>query len=101
MTSTCELPGEDFFLTLNGFDEIAIVKQFGADVNQLRNEPFRFLRALVFVDQRRRDLKDTEAFRYAQERTIAQLGAYFPDATPELDPDDPDTEAGKEPSASD
>lgn len=100
--STCDTSGEDFFMSLNGFDEIAIAKSFGVDIDHLRTTPFTFLRALVFVHKRRaEDLPDVKAYAAAQELTIGELQDYFPDPEPEMDPDDPDTEAGKGPSPSD
>lgn len=98
--STCDISAGDFFLSLNGFDELAITKQFGEDVAQLQPRPFTFLRALVFVHQRRDGLKDREAFQAAQELPIGVLQDYFTDEPDDLDPDDPDSPAGKEPSAS-
>ena len=105
--SNCDTSAGDFFLSLTGFDEIAISREFGEDVSRLLpnkdndgGNPFRWLRSLVFVHQRREGLKDREAFKAAQEIPIRQLQDYFADDEPELDPDDPDTPAGKEPSAS-
>lgn len=68
---------DDFFMSLNGFDEIAIAKEFKADLNKLREQPFMFLRALVFVDKRRAGLKDSEAYKAAMEATVGQLNGYF------------------------
>lgn len=98
----------DFFLSLTGFDEIAITREFGEDISRLvpdkngeGGHPFGFLRALVFVHQRREGLKDREAYKAAQEIPIGDLQSYFSDeAAADLDPDDPDTTAGKEPSPS-
>lgn len=109
MTSTSDLTGQAFFDTLNGFDEIAITKQFGTDVSQLTTgkdrpgNPTMLLRALVFVDHRRRTgAKDAEAYKAAMNLTLTEVHDYFADDEPaEMDPDDPDTEAGKEPSPSD
>jgi hypothetical protein len=55
----------------------------------------------VFVHQRREGLKDREAYKAAQEIPIGDLQNYFSgEAAADLDPDDPDTTAGKEPSPS-
>lgn len=94
---TCEQSADDFTLTLNGFDELAIARYFEADLSDLRSSPFRFLRALVFVHQRRQGLKDKDAHLYAMELTMGGVDAYFPDAVPEVDPEDPVTDEGKEP----
>lgn len=105
--STCDTSAGDFFLSLTGFDEIAIAREFGEDISRLvpdktgeGGQPFRFLRALVFVHQRREGLKDREAVKVAQEIPIGQLQDYFGSETADLDPDEPDTPEGKEPSRS-
>lgn len=90
------MSADDFFGTLNGFDEIAIARAFDAEIDTLRKRPFTFLRALVFIDQRRRGKTDAEAKTAALEVTMSDLGDYFPDPEPEIDPDDPVTDAGKD-----
>lgn len=97
---TNEMTAEDFFRTLNGFDEIAIAQSFGTDIYVLRNKPLTFLRALVFVHSRRQQNKDGEAHTYAMERTVGELETYFAEEKPELDPDDPETDQGKDDSPS-
>lgn len=95
-----DLPLEEFFRTITGFDEIAIAKLFGEDVAALRDKPFRFTRALVFVDKRRGGLKDGPAYTAAMDLTMGDLEDYFPEPVDELDPDEPETEQGKEPAPS-
>lgn len=90
---------DEMFLSLNGFDEIAIAKSFGSQLHTLHPEaggsPFLYLRALAFVDLRRQDVSDRDAYKRAMELSVSDANDYFADADPELDPDDPDTEAGK------
>jgi hypothetical protein len=96
---SCEETGEDFFLTLNGYDEIAVAKTFGSDVVTLQGQqPLTFLRALVFIHQRRDGRKDPDAKAAAMTCTLQGLNDYFADPAPEIDPDDPDTDVGKGPS---
>jgi hypothetical protein len=100
--SICEQSADEFFLSLTGFDEIAIAKMFAADISELRERPFTFLRALAFVHQRRHGLVDRDAHEAAQQLTIAELGDYFTDAADadlgeELDSDEPVSEPGKGP----
>jgi hypothetical protein len=103
---------DEFFNSLTGFDELAIAKQFGQALEHLipsenkatgqkTGSPFLFQRALAFVDLRRGGANDRDAFKQAMELSIAEANGYFADDEPDLDPDDPDTEAGKgsEPSA--
>jgi hypothetical protein len=63
--------------SINGFDEIAIGAHFGMKLASMKEDPYTFLRALVFVDKRRGGLKDKEAFQEAMEQTIGDLGRYF------------------------
>ncbi|MGH3499956.1 MAG: hypothetical protein ACRDQA_03490 [Nocardioidaceae bacterium] len=96
---------EEMFLSLNGFDEIAIAKAFGQDISAWiddeapeRQRPFTFVRALIFVHIRRTSdprVKDADAYRAAMSLSQEQLQAYFADDPGELDPDDPDTDQGK------
>lgn len=99
-------PAGEIFNSLNGFDEIAIVKHFGAHISALAvaaqdaNEPTPYFRALAFVDLRRQGNDDPNAYRLAQEITLSQLltdGDWFPEPPTELDPTDPVTPEGKEP----
>lgn len=89
------LTATDAALSLNGYDEIAIAKAFGCDFTELKDRPVMFLRALMFVMERRAEAKDAEAFKTAMSATATEVNAYFPDETPDLDPEDPDTESGK------
>lgn len=99
-TSTTDITAGDMFLTLNGFDELAVAKAFAADIAELRNSPMRFLRALAFVHQRRNGAKDADAYKTAMTLTVAEVGDYFADDEPDpadlLDPDDPETDEGKD-----
>jgi hypothetical protein len=92
-----EVTADELFEDLSGFDEIAIKKAFGDDIAKLRKEPFMFMRALVFIDQRRRlGLKHEAAHNAALTLTVRQLNDYFSDDEPdEIDPEDPVTERGK------
>lgn len=97
----------EFFNSLTGFEEIAVKRAFGVPISTLSGnkkaagEPLQFLRALVFAGERRQGRTDAEAFEAAQAMPLSDVMGYFPDPAPELDPDHPETEAGKEPSATD
>lgn len=82
--------------TLNGFDEIAISKAFGEDISELRSKPFSFLRALIFIEQKRNGSKDAIAYKAAMEVRTVELDEYFPDDPEEVDPDEPVTDEGKD-----
>jgi hypothetical protein len=81
---------DDFFETLNGFDEIAIKKAFGVPVAELSpdakgqgGDVFQFLRALIFVHRRREGENDITAYNAAQNLRTAELNDYFADESAE------------------
>lgn len=102
MTETTDTPDEDtrprtgeVTASLNGFDEIAISKAFGADIMDLQQaKPMSFLRALVFVLKRREGMKDGEAKNAALTLTIREVNDTFADEEDDvpgvLDEDDDD-----------
>ncbi|HTW15132.1 MAG TPA: hypothetical protein VMF51_08380 [Nocardioides sp.] len=94
---------EGFLDTLTGFDEIAIAKHFdGLDpYTDGEAKPIQVMRALVFVDQRRKGLNDPDARQVALALTIAAVNAYFTDETTEaIDPASMETPSGEgEPAA--
>lgn len=92
---TQEMTAEDFFRTINGFDEIAIARTWGADIADLRKKPFTFMRALVFVDFRRQGKHDVEAHQDALGVTVGELEDYFVEEKPEFEPEAPETDQGK------
>jgi hypothetical protein len=80
--------------SLNGWEELAITKAFGADPNDL--PPTRLGRALVFVMLRRAGEKDGPAYSRVMGMTGDECKGYFADEAVELDPEDPDTAQGKD-----
>jgi hypothetical protein len=94
--ATHQMTADDFSLSLNGFDEIAIAKAFGDEVSALGSKrPMTFLRALIFVALRRDGSKDAEAYQAAMGLTLREVTEFFPDQEPEVFPDEPVTEQGK------
>lgn len=91
-TPTCEQTPSDLFLSLNGFEEIAIAKTFGSDVSEMKQTPMRFLRALAFVAERRGGAKDSEAYKTVMTLSTAQISDYFTEETEgdDLDADSPE-----------
>lgn len=96
-----QVPAEELFESLTGFDEIAITKAFKVELFDLQEKPFLFMRAMAFILRRREGAKDAEAYQAAMEMTLGELTALFPEPEPELDPDDPETESGKDGSTPD
>lgn len=101
-TTPAEAPAptaSDMFLSLNGFDEIAVAKAFKADIADLRERPFAFLRALAFVHRRRAGDKDAEAYKTVMGMSIGEAGDYFAEEPDDAGLDDDDQSAeGNEPS---
>lgn len=101
-TSTKKTVTESMEL-LTGFDEIAIEKSFGADIDSLRVT--MTLRSLVFIDKRREGLDVKAAYNAAMELTTKQVNEHFAedddddDGADELAQElgeDPVTESGKD-----
>ena len=95
-TSTSTETATDVALSLNGYDELAIAKFFGADYTELEGRPITVLRALIFVLERRGGAKDTDAYKAAMTLTGTEVGNYFPDdPTEDEDSLDPQSDLGK------
>lgn len=91
----------EFIETLTGFDEIAIEKHFGSRWGTLAEQnPTMLLRALVFIEFRREGQSDPDAYKAALSLTLREAQDRFPDAEEEFTPDEPETEGGKDDSAS-
>lgn len=87
--SATDQTANDVFNTLTGFDEIAIKREFKADVLTLaKTDKAGFLRALVFIDHRRAGVKDRDAFKATMELLLSEVTDYFAD-----EPADDDAEA--------
>lgn len=84
--------------SINGFDEIAISKAFGYEVEDLLGpngdgkgaKKVRFLRALIFTAKRRLGLKDRDAYRETMELPLYELETQFGDLS-----EDPSNASGK------
>lgn len=83
--------------SLTGFDEIAIEKAFGREFDDLGGRAT--VRALIFIQRKRAGDSDKDAKNYALEVAIGKLDDHFAAPAEEVDDDDPETDAGKEPSA--
>jgi hypothetical protein len=72
---TEKIDAEAFTRTLTGFDEIAVRKAFGASFDEL--EGTLNPRALLFIQYRRHDMKDFEAYKAAMEIMLGDLEQLF------------------------
>lgn len=76
MSVTTETP-KDMFLSLNGFEELAITQNFGTDISELRKAPLSMMRAMVFVHRKRGGEKAPAAYQAAMRMPVAELQDYF------------------------
>lgn len=85
----CPQTAGDLFMSLNGFDEIAVVSRFGATIPELRADAITLGRALAFVHFRRRAQgqpgADESAYQSAMALTIQQISHEFFQPEPEAD----------------
>jgi hypothetical protein len=83
----CPHTAGDLFMSLNGFDEIAVVSRFGATIPELRADAITLGRALAFVHFRRRAQgqpgADESAYQSAMGLTIQQISHEFFQPEPE------------------
>jgi hypothetical protein len=83
----CPHTAGDLFMSLNGFDEIAVVSRFGATIPELRADAITLGRALAFVHFRRRAQgqpgADESAYQSAMALTIQQVSHEFFQPEPE------------------
>ncbi|MCM0618778.1 hypothetical protein [Nocardioides bruguierae] len=89
---------DEMIQSLTGFDELAIEKHFnGFDIyTDGEARGIRAMRALAFVQFRRNEMKDLDAFKAAQGLSFREVSSmYLPDEL-ELDPDAPETASGKD-----
>lgn len=91
--------------SLTGYDELAIEEKFNFAYDRLLGLSFvKAGRALLFVHFRRNGLTDDEAYKKVMRMTVRETNDAFVDAdddADDLDPDEPDTEQGKDGSTPD
>jgi hypothetical protein len=108
-TSTDEtnekLSFSDMVGSLTGYEEVAIEERFGQPVGHLMRAALtKAGRALIFIDEQRKGAKAPAAYKAAMELRLEQVNERFFDDdedADDFDPDNPDTELGKDGSSSD
>lgn len=99
-TNTSPLTIEEMGESLTGFEEIAISAHFNHTLSHLlEHNPTMGLRALIFTDVHRQGETNVQQSKTAaMELPLSAVMAYFADVEGDgdLDPDDPETEAGKD-----
>lgn len=78
---------EDLAESLNGFDEIAVQKAFGFNIDDFENQGTLGIRALVFVEFRREGEKDPAAYKRAMDLTMRDLIDRYPEMAEDDVPD--------------
>ncbi|MBB3041156.1 hypothetical protein [Nocardioides soli] len=90
---------------MDGFDELAVEKHFddfnvydvvGAQGGARPRDMVKALRVGVFLVRRTEGANDKDAYQAAMKMPGKKLHEFFPDDPEEIDPDDPDTDAGKD-----
>lgn len=83
--------------TLTGFEEIAISKRFGSTIEQIGvTSGFTLNRALAFVLRKRDGMNDDEAYEAVMSMPLKAVTDLFSgEDDDEIDPEEPETEAGK------
>lgn len=95
--SQVEMTAEEAFQSLTGFDEIAVARSFGEEITSMADKrPTMFVRALVFVSLRRQGSSDADAKQAALDMTLGAVNAFFTEAPEDFDPEEPDSEPGKD-----
>lgn len=91
------MTGEEMFESLTGYEEIAISKMFDAEITHLAEaKPTTFMRALIFIARTREGLAAPDAKKAVMEMSLGECNDYFADDEPDVDPDDPVSESGKD-----
>lgn len=91
------MTAQEAMASLNGFDEEAIERAFGKELDDLSGRDT--VRAIIFVLERRAGVNDRDAKKYAKEVRMGDLDGHFEATADEVDDEDPETEQGKELSA--
>jgi hypothetical protein len=98
--STATVSAEEFSESLTGFEEIAVEKHMGMDIYaDAERKPILAMRSLVFVHQTREGLDAGKAKQAAMEMPLGEVKEFFAEAEPEVMPDEPVSESGKDGSA--
>ena len=99
MTEHTQISASEMVQSLTGFEEIAIEKHMGIDpYADGETKPLKVLRALLFVQATREGMTAPAAREHAMGLAMGAVQDRFvEEEEPEdLDPDEPETEAGKD-----
>jgi hypothetical protein len=77
----------DLAESLNGWEELAVVKAFGFQIDDFENQGTQGIRALAFVEFKREGQKDTAAYKAAMDLTLRELIDRYPEMAEDETPD--------------
>ena len=78
---------EELAESLNGWEEIAVVKAFGFTIDDFENQGTLGIRALAFVELKREGQKDAAAHQAAMDLSIRDLVSRYPEMNSDEAPD--------------
>lgn len=88
MTETTAPAGlEELAESLNGWEELAVQKQFGFSIDDFENQGTLGIRALSFVEFKRDGAKDPAAYKSAMDLTMRELIDRYPEMDEDTVPD--------------
>lgn len=78
---------EELAESLNGWEELAVVKAFGFTIDDFENQGTLGIRALAFVEFKRDGAKDPAAHKAAMDLSISELVSRYPEMNEDEVPD--------------
>lgn len=89
----------EMFESLDGFEEIAVEDRLGMPITDLAEKyPMRLTRGLIYIELMRSGTAKADAWKQAMALTLGGVKDWFSEEPVDVLPDEPDSEAGKEPS---
>jgi len=83
------LDADEVSKSINGFDQIAVRQMFRERLDQLAGDAAMFMRALLFVVERRGGANDADAFRAVMSLGLSDVYDRFADKEgPDVEPED-------------
>lgn len=93
MTETTEtaerMPLDELAESLNGWEELAVQKQFGFSIDKFEEHGTIGIRALAYIEFKREGQKDAAAHKAAMDLTLRELVDRYPEMDKDDDPADP------------
>lgn len=78
---------EELAESLNGWEELAVVKAFGFTIDDFENQGTLGIRALAFIEFKREGAKDPAAHKAAMDLSVRELVDRYPEMNEDAVPD--------------